>query len=155
MHAAPVTRLRPIADSLQGFVGKPTSLTRVPAVPAVSFHMLSLVQDLTNLMSMWSAGNCGSANRVRTFRHLTCCSQSVMMKSTPGWLFFCSRYSASRHLFGVAGQNTQPGISRKALKGALEEAARTEGGYLTKLLIVSAIGKQCVVWYFCRSGACC
>ncbi|KAL3139827.1 hypothetical protein ABBQ38_004125 [Trebouxia sp. C0009 RCD-2024] len=60
-----------------------------------------------------SSRNCHSSNTVRTFKHLTCCSKS---------------------------QHTQPGISRKALKGALQEAARTEGGYLTKLLIVSAIG---------------
>lgn len=50
MHAAPVTPLRPMTDSLQRFVGMSRSLTRVPAFPAVSFHMLSLVQDLISIL---------------------------------------------------------------------------------------------------------
>lgn len=35
----------------------------------------------------------------------------------------------------------QQGISRQTIRAALQDAAQTERGYLTKLLIVSAIGK--------------
>lgn len=60
-----------------------------------------------------SSRNCSFASRIRNLKRLNCHCKS---------------------------QNTQPGISRKALTGALQDAARTERGYLTKLLIVSAIG---------------
>ena len=50
MRVPPVTRSGPIADSLQRFVERFRGFTCVLGFPAVSVHMLSLLQDLKNLL---------------------------------------------------------------------------------------------------------
>ncbi len=41
----------------------------------------------------------------------------------------------------VGALDSQPKLTRQSLQAALRVATQTEGGYLLKLLIVSAIGK--------------
>lgn len=73
-------------------------------------------------------------------------------------------------LTSVGALDSQPKLARQSLQAALKVATQTEGGYLLKLLIVSAIGKSnpgawllfvsrsadkvMLVFFYCRSCSC-
>lgn len=104
-------------------------------------------------------------------QQLKCCCQKglqriLLLQYTPHAVSSCSPSIPT----SVGALDSQPKLTRQSLQAALKVATQTEGGYLLKLLIVSAIGKSnpgawllfvsrrlgkvMLVFFYCRSCSC-